>query len=110
MRWQSGSLLAAGLLFAFALAHAQGSASPAKVAPGMQARIEALEPALEDYVKKGMAGFDVPGAAVGIVAGDGLVYAKGFGLRRKGGNEPVDTKTVFQIGSTTKAFLAAALA
>ncbi|HEU0155695.1 MAG TPA: serine hydrolase domain-containing protein, partial [Stellaceae bacterium] len=50
------------------------------------------------------------GAAVGIVADDRLVYAKGFGVRRKGGGEPVDAKTVFQIGSTTKAFLATALA
>ncbi len=103
-------LLLVGLVLAGAAAHAQGSASPAKVSPETQAQIEALEPALEDYVKKGMAAFDVPGTAVGIVAGDRLVYAKGFGVRRKGGNEPVDTKTVFQIGSTTKAFLAATLA
>ena len=46
--------------------------------------------------------FDLPGLAIGIVADDRLVYAKGFGVRRKGG-EPVDTETVFQIGSTTKA-------
>src|SRR5262249_11327128 len=48
-----------------------------------------------------------PGLAVGIVAGDKLVYAKGFGVRSKSGGLPVDARTVFQIGSTTKAFLAA---
>ena len=35
---------------------------------------------------------------------------KGFGVRSKTGGEPVDTRTVFQIGSTTKAFLATTLA
>jgi len=57
-----------------------------------------------------MKAFDVPGLAIGIVAGDKLVYAKGFGGRRKGGGELVDARTVFQIGSTTKAFLAASMA
>src|SRR5207248_3324995 len=55
-------------------------------------------------------GFDVPGAVVGIIAGDRLVFAKSFGVRRKGGAEPVGPKTVFQIGSTTKAFAATTLA
>jgi CubicO group peptidase (beta-lactamase class C family) len=55
-----------------------------------------------------MKGFDVPGLAIGVVAGDKLVYAKGFGVRsRKSAGLPVDTRTVFQIGSTSKAFLAA---
>ena len=51
--------------------------------------------------------FDVPGLAIGIVAGDKLVYSKGFGVRSKSGGVPVDRRTIFQIGSTTKAFLAA---
>jgi CubicO group peptidase (beta-lactamase class C family) len=75
----------------------------------MEARIAALAPELEAYVADGMTAFDNPGLAVGIVSGDRLVYAKGFGVRRKGG-DPVDTKTVFQIGSTTKAFLATTMA
>jgi CubicO group peptidase (beta-lactamase class C family) len=56
-----------------------------------------------------MESFGVPGLAIGIVAGDQLVYAKGFGVRRKGG-APVDTQTIFQIGSATKAFLATTMA
>jgi CubicO group peptidase (beta-lactamase class C family) len=63
---------------------------------------------IEPYIVSGMKAFDVPGLAIGIVAGDKLVYAKGFGVRsRKSTGLPVDTRTVFQIGSTTKAFLAA---
>ena len=71
--------------------------------------IRALIPSLETYIQSGMKAFDNPGLAIGIVSGDRLVYAKGFGVRKKGG-EPVDTKTVFQIGSTTKAFLATTMA
>ena len=81
----------------------------AQDASAMEARIEALVPDLEAYVAKGMTDFDVPGVAVGIVSGDRLVYAKGFGLRAKGG-EAVDSGTVFQIGSTTKAFLGTSIA
>jgi hypothetical protein len=36
-----------------------------------------------------MTAFDCPGLVTGIVAGDKLVYAKGFGVLKKGG-EPVD--------------------
>ena len=75
----------------------------------MVVSIRALLPELEAYATAGMKAFDVPGAAVGIVTGDRLVYAKGFGTRSKTG-APVDSKTAFQIGSTTKAFLAATLA
>ena len=57
-----------------------------------------------------MKAFDVPGLAIGIVTGDRLVYARGFGVRSKSGGVPVDTRTVFQIGSTTKAFLGATMA
>jgi CubicO group peptidase (beta-lactamase class C family) len=90
------------------------SGSPAAAAtptpPPMEARVRALMPDLEAYLASGMTAFDVPGLAIGIVAGDQLVYAKGFGVRRKGGSVPVDTRTIFQIGSTTKAFLATTLA
>ena len=76
----------------------------------MAERVRALLPDLEAYIARGMQAFDVPGLAIGIVAGDKLVYAKGFGVRSKAGGVPVDTRTIFQIGSTTKAFLATTLA
>ena len=74
----------------------------------MAARIEALVPDLEAYIERGMQEFDVPAVAIGIVTGDELVYSKGFGNRKDG--QPVDMDTVFQIGSTTKAFLATTMA
>ena len=73
-------------------------------------RVKALIPDLEAYIAKGMTLFDVPGLAIGIIDGEGLIYAKGFGVRSKASGLPVDTHTVFQIGSTTKAFLSATMA
>jgi CubicO group peptidase (beta-lactamase class C family) len=57
--------------------------------PAMEARIAAFVPRFESYVAEGMTAFDCPGLVTGIVAGDKLVYAKGFGVLKKGG-EPVD--------------------
>jgi CubicO group peptidase (beta-lactamase class C family) len=70
-------------------------------------RVQELVPEIEAYLANAMKGVDIPGLAIGIVANDRLIYAKGFGVRSKSSRLPVDTRTIFQIGSTTKAFLAA---
>ena len=75
----------------------------------IEQRIQALVPSLAEYISANMKSFDVPGLAIGIVAGDKLVYAKGFGVRAKGG-APANTQTLFQIGSATKAFLSTTMA
>jgi CubicO group peptidase (beta-lactamase class C family) len=107
------ALVAAAWLIASPLPSLAQDAAPATaaaVAPAeAKARVEALLPAFEAMFEKGMADFSVPGAAVGILVGDELVFAKGYGARTTGG-APVDTATLFQIGSTTKAFLATTLA
>jgi CubicO group peptidase (beta-lactamase class C family) len=86
------------------------AAEAAKPDAAMETRIQALIPDLEAYIASGMTAFDNPGLGLGLVAGDKLVYAKGFGVRKKKGDEPVDTRTVFQIGSATKGFLATTMA
>ncbi len=53
---------------------------------------------------------EVPGAWVAIVENGQVTHARGYGIRALGGAERVDADTLFQIGSTTKAFTAAALA
>ena len=75
-----------------------------------EAHIQRLIPEIERYIASGMKSFDVPALAIGIVANDKLVYGKGFGVRAKEGGGAVDTKTIFQIGSATKAFLGVTLA
>jgi len=47
---------------------------------------------------------DVPGAAVGVVRGGQLLYAKGHGVRSVERHEPVMVNILFQIGSVTKVF------
>ena len=83
---------------------------PSKTAAATEQRVHTLIPELEAYIASGMKRFDTPGLAIGIVAGDKLIYAKGFGVRSKAGGAPVDTRTVFQIGSNTKAFLTTTMA
>jgi CubicO group peptidase (beta-lactamase class C family) len=51
-----------------------------------------------------------PGLAVAIVQNDRVIYAKGFGVKEVGKSDPVTADTLFQIGSTTKAFTTTAMA
>jgi len=64
----------------------------------------------EEYAEKARRDWEVPGMAVAIVKDDKIVFAKGFGVRKIGENVPVDEKTLFAIGSSSKAFTAATLA
>jgi CubicO group peptidase (beta-lactamase class C family) len=98
------------VLFLFALLCTASAADTKATDQALETRIQGLIPDLERYITSGMKAFDVPGLAIGIVANDKLVYGKGFGVRAKDGGGAVDTRTVFQIGSTTKAFLATTLA
>jgi CubicO group peptidase (beta-lactamase class C family) len=75
---------------------AQAVAAPP---PDFDARVEAV-----------MKDSGVPGAWVTIVENGEVSQARGYGVRALGGRDRVDPDTLFQIGSTTKAFTAAALA
>jgi CubicO group peptidase (beta-lactamase class C family) len=65
---------------------------------GFDGRVQAL-----------MRQMEVPGATVAIVENGAVTLARGYGLRSQGGTERVGPDTLFQIGSTTKAFTTAAL-
>jgi CubicO group peptidase (beta-lactamase class C family) len=97
-------------VFVFALACTASAADTKSTDQAVETRIQALIPDVERYITSGMKAFDVPGLAIGIIANDKLVYGKGFGVRAKAGGGVVDTHTVFQIGSTTRGFLATTLA
>lgn len=58
------------------------------------------------FVEQARQDWQVPGVAVGIVQGGRAVYTKGFGLRDVAAEEPVTEKTLFAIGSSTKAMTA----
>jgi CubicO group peptidase (beta-lactamase class C family) len=52
----------------------------------------------------------VPGAAVAVIAGDGAVYVRCFGVREVGKPEKVDKDTVFQLASVSTSFTTTMLA
>lgn len=63
----------------------------------------------DTFVTQKMAEYDVPGAVVGIVENDSVVYLKGFGIRETGRPEKVDPDTRFQIASVSKYVTGAAI-
>jgi len=64
----------------------------------------------DDYATKAMKDWEVPGMAIAVVKDDKIVYAKGYGVKKLGDPAPVDERTIFAIGSSSKAFTAATLA
>jgi CubicO group peptidase (beta-lactamase class C family) len=92
------ALLAATLLAATLMA-----ALPAVAAA------QAPFPGLDQYVTQAMRTWKVPGLSIAIVRNDSVLYTKGFGVVAAGG-APVNDRTLFEIGSSTKAFTATLIA
>ncbi len=88
-----------GGLVSVAVCAALASAQPSRVPQEIDA-----------YAERALREFHTPGLAIAIVKDGHVVFAKGYGVRRLGDPTPVDTNTLFQIASNTKAFTAAALA
>ena len=61
-------------------------------------------------VESVMKASEVPGAAIAIVENGKVTLARGYGVRKLGSAQAVGADTLFQIGSTTKAVTATALA
>ncbi len=65
---------------------------------------------LDSYIEAAMRDWKTPGLSLAIVKDGKIVIAKGYGIRRLGGSDPVDANTVFAAASITKTFTAAAVA
>lgn len=65
--------------------------------------------ALDQLVAEELRERIIPGAALAIVSGDRVVYAKGYGVASIETDQPVTPDMLFRMGSTTKMFTAAAL-
>lgn len=74
-------------------------------------RLQAQDPAaaFDAYAARGLQTWHGAGLQVAVVKDGRVVFARGYGVRALGRPEPVDTNTLFAIGSTTKAITAAAL-
>jgi CubicO group peptidase (beta-lactamase class C family) len=81
------------------------SAAPALAQNGdVAARLQGLD----DYMAKVLKDWNGPGIGVGIVVGDKLVFAKGYGYRDYEKKLPFTPATVCPIASNTKLFTAVA--
>lgn len=78
---------------------------------GLQAQDQAIAKKLQGfdaYMAKVLKDWNVPGVGVGIVSGDKLVFAKGYGYRDYEKKLPFTPTTLHQIASNTKLFTAVA--
>src|SRR5687768_11320914 len=66
--------------------------------------------ALDAYIERAIAEWQVPGLAIAIVRNDSVVHARGYGVRKVGEPARMDERTMFAAASTTKAFTSALIA
>ena len=78
--------------------------------PGYTQQRSSLPPGLDKYIERVIKTFDVPGVSISIVKDGKVLLAKGYGVKKLGSNDPVDSGTLFAIASNSKAFTATALA
>jgi CubicO group peptidase (beta-lactamase class C family) len=97
-RWEGATLAGrftqGGQTFPFSASRGAGPAAAAA------ARLEGFDAFVETAMKE----FEVPGLALAVVMDGKVVHAKGYGLRDVAHDLPVTTRTLFAIGSSTKAF------
>lgn len=83
-----------------------GAAFPMEDTNPSKADLDKILIDFDHYAAKSMADWKIPGMAIGIVQDGKLIFKKGYGVKTSGGSDPVTEHTIFQIGSTTKAFTA----
>lgn len=64
---------------------------------------------IEPEIERLMAAHHLPGFAVGAANREGEIYARGFGVARLGGDQPITPLSIFHMASVTKPFVATAL-
>ena len=75
-----------------------------------RAELKIDERKVDAAVEKSMQSWEAPGVAVVVLRGDTVLLAKGYGVKDVKTKQPVTADTQFAIGSTTKAFVTAAMA
>lgn len=68
-----------------------------------------IQTELDSALNQLMQVYELPGLAVGIIKGNKVVYAKGFGLRRVGLPGSIDIHSSFHMASVSKTFVAMAI-
>src|SRR5438132_11518954 len=65
---------------------------------------------IDKDVRDTIEAWHVPGLSIAIGQNDKVIFLKGYGIKEAGKTQPVTAGTLFEIGSTTKAFTATAMA
>lgn len=89
--------------------HAESPSQTAGV-PVPEGQIDRALGAVDGLAEAALARTGIPGLAVAVVRGDATVYAKGFGVRKRGEPAQVDADTVFQLASVSKSIGATVVA
>ncbi|MDH7444805.1 serine hydrolase domain-containing protein [Aquimarina sp. 2201CG14-23] len=66
-----------------------------------------INDSLDNYIEKGITEWKIPGLAIGIVKDGKLIFNKGYGHKSIHKHAPIDSNTLFTIGSLTKAITCA---
>ncbi|RLD10166.1 serine hydrolase [candidate division KSB1 bacterium] len=90
----SGTFHQSGQDFAFQIRRAVSKA----------AKVKGTLQGFDAFVSQAITDWQVPGLAMAVVCGDEVVFKQGFGFRDMEKKLPVTPKTLFAIGSSTKAF------
>jgi len=106
----SAFLTAVSLGTVFAIAPVQAQPANLDIGPAPSMDVSKLAPGgvelaleqLDDTVHTIMERSGVPGVAVAVVQGGQTVFARGYGVRKRGADDPVTPQTVFQIASVSK--------
>ncbi|MDP4098847.1 cyclic peptide export ABC transporter [Paenibacillus sp. P96] len=80
--------------------HAFASVAAESPVPPDASRIAQIERLIDGQMEQSQ----IPGLAITIVQGDETVYQRGFGYANTQRRQPVSAESVFELGSTSKAF------
>lgn len=80
------------------------------VAVAVAASAQLSEAVLDREARDTIAAWHVPGLAIAVVQNDKVIFLRAYGIKEAGKSQPVTPDTLFEIGSTTKAFTATAIA
>jgi CubicO group peptidase (beta-lactamase class C family) len=87
------------------------AAFAAAVLPGVaSAQQHEPFPGLDTYIATAVKTWKIPGIGVAIVRNDSVLFTKGYGTLAVNSTTPVNDQTLFEIGSSSKAFTATLVA
>jgi CubicO group peptidase (beta-lactamase class C family) len=86
---------------------AQDAATNARMAAFESGLVAPPDQGAGTTIQQRMDHYGVPGVSVAVIRDGKVSWAKGYGVQQAGGTDPIDTETVFSVGSVSKVGAAA---